>query len=304
MKKNTSWLPILGLLTAMVLWASSFVALKIAFLKYDPMVIIFGRMAVAAICFLFLLGRFKTVSYQRGDWKPLLFMVICEPCLYFILEAEAVVNTTASQAGMITALMPLLVAVAARFFLKEYISRRTTVGFLIAITGAVWLSVGATSSVHAPNPAWGNFLEFLAMVCGAGYTILLKKLSHRYSPLLLTAVQAYAGTVFYLALLFMPWVDLPVRIEWTPLLAIVYLGIFVTLGAYGLYNYGVSRIPASQASAFINLIPVFAVLMGWLILGETFSFTQYMACVLVFLGVFVSQDRRRPGTSPPSPAKA
>ncbi len=295
MKKTSSWLPILGLVMGMVLWASSYVALKIAFMKYDPMVIIFGRMAVAGICFLFLLGRYKTVVYQRGDWKLLLLMVSFEPCLYFILEAEAVVNTTASQAGMITALMPLLVAVAARFFLKEHISRRTITGFLMAIAGAVWLSVGAKSSAYAPNPALGNFLEFLAMICGTGYTICLKKLCNRYPPLLLTAVQAYAGAIFYSALLFMPWVDLPTQIEWTPILAIVYLGIFVTLGAYGFYSYGVSRIPASQASAFINLIPVFAVLMGWLILDETFTFPQYLACALVFLGVFVSQDRSRTG---------
>lgn len=295
MKKTSSWFPVLGLVLAMVLWASSYVALKIAFLRYDPMVIIFGRMAVAAVCFLFLLGRYKAVVYRKGDWKLLLLMVSFEPCLYFILEAAAVVNTTASQAGMITALMPLLVAVAARFFLKENISRRTITGFLMAIAGVIWLSVGATSSAYAPNPALGNFLEFLAMVCGTGYTICLKKLSNRYPPLLLTAAQAFAGTIFYLPLIFTPWVDLPARLEWTPILAIVYLGIFVTLGAYGFYSYGVSRIPASQASAFVNLIPVFAVLMGWLILNETFTFIQYMACVLVFVGVFVSQDRSRAG---------
>ncbi len=66
---------------------------------------------------------------------------------------------------------------------------------------------------------------------------------------------------------------------------------FVTLGAYGLYNFGVSRIPASQASAFVNLIPVFTVILGWIILNERFAPVQYLASALVFSGIFLSQDR-------------
>ncbi|MBT8329347.1 MAG: DMT family transporter, partial [Desulfofustis sp.] len=76
-----------------------------------------------------------------------------------------------------------------------------------------------------------------------------------------------------------------------PALAVIYLGSFVTLGAYLLYNYGVSKIPASQASAFVNLIPVFAVILGFLILGERFTPIQFVASALVLLGVFISQRR-------------
>jgi drug/metabolite transporter (DMT)-like permease len=71
----------------------------------------------------------------------------------------------------------------------------------------------------------------------------------------------------------------------------VYLGIFVSIGAYGLYNFSVSRMPASQASAFVNLIPAFTVFLGWLILGERFTPLQYVASIIVFTGVFLSQDR-------------
>ena len=74
-------------------------------------------------------------------------------------------------------------------------------------------------------------------------------------------------------------------------LAVIYLGSFVTLGAYLSYNYGVSKIPASQASAFVNLIPVFTVILGFIILGERFLPSQYVASALVLLGVFISQRR-------------
>jgi drug/metabolite transporter (DMT)-like permease len=292
MQQRTALLPSVCLVLAMVLWASSFIALKLAFEVYDPMVVIFGRMAVAGICFLFFAGRLKGNTWRRSDLKFIAFMVLCEPCLYFLFETHAVRNTTASQAGMVTAVLPLMVAVAASVFLNEHVSRKTLAGFIIAIAGVTLLSVCSIPSDSAPHPALGNFLEVLAMVCAIGYTITLKKLTERYSPLFLTALQAFVGTLFFLPFLMLPATALPAEFVPVPALSIAYLGIFVTIGAYGLYNFSVSRIPASQASAFVNLIPVFTVFLGWLILGEKFTPLQYVASIIVFAGVFISQDRQ------------
>jgi len=286
-----NWLPVVSLLTATVLWASSFIALKLAFRSYDPMFVIFGRMVVASACFLFFLpGFLKNIDYRPGDIRRIAFMALCEPCLYFIFEAKAVVNTTASQMGMICATLPLIVAVVAWIVLKETISRRMIAGFFMAIVGACWLSISAESSPDAPNPALGNFYEFLAMVCAAGYITTCKYLTSRYSPFFLTAIQAFVGAVFFLPLALFPESTLPATFETTATGAVVYLGAVVTLGAYGCYNYGVSKLPASQATAFINLIPVFTIILGWLILGERFNFMQYLAAAMVFAGVIVSQD--------------
>ncbi len=292
-RMRSEWISILSLTLAMVLWASSFIALKLAFQTYDPMVVIFGRMTVASVFFLFFVKNCQGSVYRKGDFKYLLFMAVCEPCLYFIFEARAIENTTASQAGMITAMLPLMVAVGAHLFLKERVMKQTIAGFVLAILGACWLSMGSSPSHDAPNPLFGNFCEFMAMVFATGYTITLKRLTARYNPLFLTAFQAVTGTVFFLPFLFFGPTTLPMRFEWVPTLAIVYLGVFITFGAYGLYNYGVSRVPASQASSFVNLIPVFTIVMGWLVLGERFTASQYLASGLVFLGVFISQERKR-----------
>jgi len=291
MQQRTSLLPLICLVLAMVLWASSFIALKLAFEAYDPMVVIFGRMAVAGMCFLFFAGRLRGIAWRRSDLKLVAFMVFCEPCLYFLFETHAVRNTTASQAGMITAVLPLMVAVAASVFLHERVSKRTLAGFVIAIAGVILLSASSVPSESAPHPALGNFLEVLAMVCAIGYTITLKKLTARYSPLVLTALQAFVGSVFFFPFLLPPGTSLPTEFLLVPALSIVYLGIFVSIGAYGLYNFSVSRMPASQASAFVNLIPAFTVFLGWLILGERFTPLQYVASIIVFTGVFLSQDR-------------
>lgn len=79
------------------------------------------------------------------------------------------------------------------------------------------------------------------------------------------------ASLFYLPILFLPSTRLPVQFDLGGTFAVIYLGAFISFGAYGLYNSGVSRIPVSQASAFVNLIPVFTVQLGWLILGEQFT---------------------------------
>ncbi len=287
-------LPILALLLAMVLWASSFIALKIAFVEYDPVVVIFGRMLVATLCFL-LVGRrlARSLDYHTGDYRLILFMAFCEPCLYFIFEAKAVENTTASQAGMITAMLPVLVMVAASLILKEKVSWRGWLGALVAVTGVCWLTLESSPSSDAPNPVLGNFLEFMAMVCATGYTIALKRLTSRYSPFLLTAIQALMGSFFYFPLLFLPGTVMPNAFHLSSALAIVYLGAVITLGAYGLYNYAVAYVPASRATLYVNLIPVYTVILSWMILGETFSLTQCAAALVIIGGVYISQTKNK-----------
>ena len=285
-------LPTLALVLAMLIWGSSFIAMKVALRAFDPMPVVLGRMLVASLVFLLFWRRLRQVSYVRGDWKYLAFMALCEPCLYFLFEAHALRLTSASQAGMVTAVLPLLTAIAAGILLKEKITARTLAGFLLAMAGVVWLSLAGRITMNAPNPVLGNVLEFLAMVCATGYIVTMKYLTRRYSPLFITAFQAFCGAVFFLPVLFLPGTEIPARIPLVPSLAVVYLGTFVTMAAYGLYNYGTSKIPAGQASAFVNLIPVITLVMGRVLLKEAFTTQQFFASGLVLAGVFLSRQRR------------
>ncbi|HCY86980.1 MAG TPA: EamA family transporter [Desulfobacteraceae bacterium] len=293
-----------SLLIAMVLWASTFVALKLAFRAYDPMVVIFGRMLIASLCALFVPFVFKAIKkVRKEDIKFILLMAFCEPCLYFIFEAKALVYTSASQAGIITAMMPLMTAFGAWFFLKETLSFKICIGFGVAATGAVWLTLASPPTPHGPNPMLGNFLEFLAMACASGYGLCCKRLTNRnYNPFFLAFTQCFIGAIFYFPLLFLPGTELPTMVDPVSLSAVVYLGVVVTVGAYGLYNFGVSRIPASQAGAFANLIPVISLVLSALVLGERFTAVQYLASSVVLAGVILTQDiRRQKAIHPPHP---
>lgn len=283
-------LPPLLLLIATMLWGSSFIALKIAFVDYSPMWVIFLRMAVASVCFLAMFKALNKFQYRPGDWKLLLLMSLAEPCLYFIFEAMALQHTSAAQAGMVTAILPPLAAALAFIFLKERVSGVAMLGFLIAFVGLVWLSLAAEKNAHASNPILGNALELAAMVCSAVYCVCLKKLSERYSPVSLTALQAFSGAVFFLPLALIQ--DAPVFTLGPSLAAILFLGIFVTLGAYLLYNIAIARMALSKATIFSNLIPVYTIIFAYWLLDESLTSNQLAACGLILSGVALGQSRR------------
>ena len=293
-------MPVAALLGGMLLWGSSFIAMKVAVMAFHPMLVILARMTIASLLFSLAWRGLRHVHYHKGDWRLFLFMGLCEPGLYFIFEGYALRYTSASQAGMVAAILPVLVAVLAWFSLRERLTPQAKAGLLLSVAGVVWLSTAGQATEHAPNPVLGNTLEFLAMTSAAGYMVTLKHLTSRYPSFFLTAVQAFVGVLFFSPSLLLPGAELPDPMPFWGLVAVLYLGSFVTVGAYGLYNFGMSRLPATQASAYTNLIPVISLILGQAMLGETFTRPQYLASVLVLVGVFLTQKgmpRSRPSPS-------
>ena len=288
---GSSWLVALCLAGAVLLWGTSFMATKAALAAFPPMTVIWLRMALASLVALGLRKRMGRPDYRAGDWKILAVLCLMQPCLYFLLEGYAISLTTSSQAGMISSLVPLLVAAGAWAILKEPLRPRSAAGLLVSIAGVVWLSLSGASADSAPNPALGNLLEVGAMICAAVYMVVMKRLSARYSTWWLTGMQCVAGTLFFLPglLLAGPTVAVPAAEAPWAWLAVAYLGLFVTLGAFGLYNMAMARIPAGRAAMAINMVSPVALVSGWLLLGETMPPTQLAACCVVGAGVWLGR---------------
>lgn len=98
---NFDTVAVVALIVAMIVWASSFIAIKATLPYIEPMSIIFGRMLVASLCFVYFIKDFTKLGFTKKDIKHIALMVLFEPCLYFIFEVQALVYTTAGQAGMI-----------------------------------------------------------------------------------------------------------------------------------------------------------------------------------------------------------
>ena len=292
-------LPHLALLTAMAFWGSTFVVLRIALSTLSPLQTMAGRMLVACVVFLPLCPRLWPELKAHGHWGALVLMALCEPCLFFLFETHALRLTTASQAGMITSLLPLLVAATAFATLRERAGLSMWLGFLLAVCGVTWLTLAAVPDDKATNPLLGNIFEAIAMCCAAGYTVLARHLSTQYSALCITAVQSFVGMLFFCLLaLTVPEPKTYVSLgrtfpDWAPWACLLYLGGIVTFAGYGLYNFGVKRLSAGRAAAYTNLIPVFALLFGLALLDEKLLQTQYGGAILIVLGVLLSQWKSR-----------
>lgn len=279
--------PTVYLTAAMLIWGSSFPAMKLAVAVYDPILITFGRLIIASLVFLGLRRWFVPIRYRRGDWKWLILMALFEPVLYFVLEANALRFTSSAAAATVIALLPLSVALAAQWLLREAVTGRLYAGVAISVVGVILLTGTGEETALSPNPWLGNALEFLAMLCAVGYTLAVKRLSARYPALFLTAAQAFIGGVLYLPLL--PFAEFAATIDWPALLAVLYLGAVVSVLAYLFYNRALGLLPASRVAVYSSLIPVFGAFFGWLLLGETLSLVQGAAVLLTLAGVVYSQ---------------
>jgi drug/metabolite transporter (DMT)-like permease len=320
--------PLLAVLAAAILWGGSFASMRVALRVLNPWSMTWLRMAVGlAILAPFAawrLPRDLRASYRKGDWKLLVLLMASEPCLYFLLESNALRFTTSSQAGVIVAAAPLLVALGARLFLGERLSAAVAAGLVLSIAGVAALTLLGAARGSAPggaaNAPLGNALETGAMIAAAVYTLTSSRLGRRYPPWSLTALQLGAGTLFFLpGLAFLvrdgwrgfPWAKpgllagakaglaagampgaAPVD-PWVLVGVLAFLGSFITLAAFGCYNWGLSRLPAARASLFLNLIPVIAVLLGWVLLGEALSAAQCIAAAAVIGGVLLGQSLGR-----------
>jgi drug/metabolite transporter (DMT)-like permease len=275
----------------MFLWSGTFIAMRVALTAFHPVLMIFSRMLVSAVFLVPLVGGWvKRTRYSKGDWRIVLLMVLAEPCLYFMFEAYALRYTTASQAGVITALLPLLVGVSAFFVLKERLGPQAWMGFFLAFAGVIILTLAGEDTADAPNALLGNTLEFFAMLMACVYTLCVRKLAG-FPPFFITALQAFAGTVFFAVMVLALDARLPDTLPAPePLLALAFLS-FSTIMAYGLYNFGIARLGAGPASSWINLIPVLTLIMGIVFLGESLNFVQSLAIVPILIGVALSQRR-------------
>lgn len=277
-----------SLILAMLLYGSTFLAMKVVLDDYRPVTMIMIRMIFATILFLpFLFTTYKNIKIQKSDIKILLLMILAEPCLYFIFEGYALQNTTSSQAGIVNALEPIFITIGAAFILKEKMPKVAYLGFIIAIIGSVFLSVSAQATENAPNPLLGNFLEGLAIILAALSIIATKYLMDKYPPFYLAGCQIIGGAIFFTILNFFMHGTPEIK-GGISLIILIYLAL-LTVVTYALYNFSMCSLSASKASPFLYLMPVFAMIFGWFFLDEILTKTQIISCFVIFFGIYLTQ---------------
>lgn len=280
----------LALSGAALFWGLSFVGTKIALETLPTFTVVFGRFSLASIFFILLMARYGFPRFTGREHVKLFCLALFEPGLYFIFETVGLQHTSAPKASLIIATVPLTVTVLARFLLGERTRLGSFVGAGISLTGIAVLITGAHDFAwRLQGSLFGDLLIFGAVISAALYIIFARSLGQHHKALPITSLQILYGALFYAPAFFY---ELPTT-DWSmvtgrSIVAVIYLTVFATIGAFMCYNHALTRVPASRAAVFINCIPVVTAISAWIILGETLTPVQLFGGCLVLFGVFLA----------------
>ena len=292
------------LVVAMAFWGGSWVSAKIVVTIAPPMTIGFFRFLTATVLFLLLMvatrssiRRIFTMRFMR----LLFFVGLTGVFGYGVLFLTGMRFTTAAQGSIIAGFNPVTVSLFAHLIHKERLGRRWQYsGYLFAFTGVVFV-VGIQALLDFRiEYLIGNLIILVAMMTWGLYTSIGKEAMKELSPLEVNAGGALVGSaLFGIGALYERVWELPALVDPVFWLNALYLGVAVTFIGFLFYFTAVNRIGASRTGGFINLVPVFGVLLSAIILPEEpIYWTFVIGLGLVILGIslvnFPARTQKQP----------
>lgn len=258
-------LPWMAALGVMLMWASSFIVIRVGGADFSPGAMSLLRVGAASLALvpLLLAGRVRAPRSRRM-WLAVLAWGITWFAVYTIVLNAAELLIDAATAAMLVNVAPLIVAVASGLLLGEGISVRLIAGVLVAFGGIALITV-ATSSGHVSG--LGVLLGLLAALLYAGSVLAQKPLLAQIDSTSMTVIGILAG--FAACLPFTPTLLAELGEASTgSVLGVVYMGVFPTALAFLLWGYALTRLPAGMLSSSSLIVPGLTVAMAWLLLGE------------------------------------
>lgn len=277
-----------GVLTgAALFWASNYVVAGLVIGQIDPFSLAFLRWLFAAIILLVL-----AQLLEKPDWRLVLRrlprltllaslgMVSFALFLYIGLE-----TTTPVSASLVSSMGPVLIAITATVVLRERPGVRQWGGLVVALAGVLFVvSRGSLASLLTLQFAVGDLWVLVATIAWTAYTVLSRR-PIGLPPLTSTAAQAGIAAVILGVIVTFTGLTLPPDGgSWVGLAIIV---VFASALAYLLWNLGLVRVPAAVAGIFLNLIPVFTVVIE-LMRGAPVTWAEWLGGVLVLSGVLLA----------------
>jgi drug/metabolite transporter (DMT)-like permease len=283
---------VFALLVTMLIWGSSAVFIRTTALALAPENALALREIVLLVVITPILFGVCQWRIDRRHW-PRLLVAAVSMFGSAVLTINGFARVAAGLGTVISLVEPIFIALLAWAALREPLSSRIWQGLGISLLGALvlfWPDI--TASIANPvNPIGVLFLAG-ASFCWASFTIAAKPLLAHYSsfvvtawgtilvapPIIVLASQPYSALVFETAL--RTWIE------------IVYLAIVNSLLAVVLWNYGTRHLPSAAAGSFLYLMPVVAVVAGYLILAEPITIWLVTGGAIMLIGVVVAQSGR------------
>ncbi|KXJ47746.1 MAG: permease [Cycloclasticus sp. Phe_18] len=253
-----------------------------------PWSIMSVRMVIGSLIFLFLLhkaGQLKGVT-RLLSWKEVFLIALSGTVAYQASVYFGLRHTTAINVGLINSLAPIAVAFAAAFYLKENLGRQHWIAAFVSVIGLVFiLSQGSLESLYALSFNKGDLFILGSIFIWAVYSVAAKLAMGKASPLVVTALGILLSTfiVLPLGLYEANYLITPV-INTNVIMAVIFIGVGPTVLSLLFWNKGVMVIGPARASLFLNMVPIYVIVLSSYLLDETLHSYQLIGMVLIIGG--------------------
>ena len=285
-----SALPRIALLA--LIWGSAFLWIKLADRGFSPVEVTLARLALgAAVLFAIVLARREKIPRSRRLWAHIAVAALFANAVPYLLFAVAEQTVNSSTAGIINATTPLwtvVLALAVRH--QKTVTSWQAAGLIAGLAGAVlifspWRTASGLTSA-------GGLECLAASVSYAISYIYMDRFLARQglSAILLSACQLLAASIMLAIALAVAGAPAP-HVTAENVAAIAVLGIIGTGFAYVLNYQIITSEGATAASTVTYLLPVVAIVLGVLVLGESITVTALAGIALVLAGVALTRRR-------------
>lgn len=285
----------ISLFIVALIWALNFSVVKNSLSEIDPLSFNGLRFIfAAAVIWIALIWRGQQFRIPRKDWLPLLGMGLLGNLIYQGLFIIGIDLTLSANAAVMLGTIPIWVAVFSHFFNLEKMNLYKTAGVFFAFAGIVLLIGGNSRGFSFSSDTFiGDVIIVLAAVVWGAFTILSKPFLSRYTPIQFSTVMSTIGCI----VLFLVGLPNMIDTDWTSVSMAAYGGVFYSgffsIGlAYIIWNYGLQTVGAVRTSTYQNLVPVFGLVFGVVLLNEQLTFMQYMGSGSVIAGIFLARWKK------------
>lgn len=277
------------LLLGMVIFGSGTPVSKLVTSAFPPFLASGLRMMVGALVLLpFLVRRREEIRQLRWrEWGYLGLIALVGMFGFSLLMLYGMKQVSGVLGSIVMSTTPAVTGIAAYLFLREHLGWRKLVAILLAVAGVLLVNtVGKSAEQAGGNLFVGSLLVFGA-VCGeAAYTLMGKVIMEQVKPLLVAGLASGMAVLLFLAPAGYEALHFDFgKPQWQNWLALFWWGAgTLALGTVFWYR-GVEQVPGTVAAGFMGVMPVSALVLSYLLLGEPFRWIHLVGFGLVFAGV-------------------
>lgn len=273
-------------------WAGAFIAGKVGVKEIPPFSLAFFRFLVATAIIFPIMIKYEEKNWKlkKADLPNIIALGMIGMFGYHALFFTALKYTTAINSSMIGATNPMMTSILASMLIGEKLGLKRIGAILLAFSGVVLtISNGQIEVIKNISFNIGDIIMLLAVACWAIYSVISKKVMPKYSPLIITS---YSFLVCLIALIPFTLMEKPMTylpyVTWKGWLSVVYMAVFASVIGYLVQQISIKAIGPSKTMSFINLVPVFSILLSALILRENVTTIKLISVVIIICGVFLN----------------